>query len=91
MKDKLFEALKCKGYPLDFCQLVAEELHTDFTAKRMIGYLRQFEEPPTIENITDEMLSIISDRDRIVDKKKHEYYNSKWNEYLWLQKNDLID
>lgn len=91
MNDKLFEALKCKGYPSDFCKLVAKELHTDFTAKRMLGYLSKFEEPPTIENITDEMLAIISDRDRIVDKKKNECYNARWSEFLWLQENDLID
>lgn len=90
MNEQLYEMMQGIGYPKDFSRLIAEELHTDFTAKRMMGYLKHFQEPPTIENVTDEMLAIISDRDRIVDKKKHEYYNSKWNEFLWLQKNDLF-
>jgi hypothetical protein len=35
-----------------------------------------------MEEIVDEMLSILSDRNRIMQKKELESTNARWNEYL---------
>jgi hypothetical protein len=47
----------------------------------MIGYLSHYKDLP-LEEIADEMLAILSDRNRIMQKKKLESSNTKWNEYL---------
>jgi hypothetical protein len=39
--------------------------------------------PGNIELIVDEMLSIISDRDAWIRKKQVQYYNAKYNEFLY--------
>ena len=67
-----------KGYPEEFSKLIARELSTEFTADRMMRYLSRG--PQTLEDIADEMLAILSDRDRIMEKHKLEYNQSKINE-----------
>lgn len=76
---ELYRILSKKGYPLEFCELISRELNTPWTAKRMLGYLKN---QPRIreEDIVDEMLAILSDRERIHQKKEMEYYQSKINE-----------
>lgn len=65
---ELCSILEKKGFPYEFCVLVSQELNTDFTAKQMIGYLYQTNRN-SMESIVDEMLAILSQRDRIVEKK----------------------
>lgn len=67
-----------KGYPEEFAKLIARELSTEFTADRMMRYLSRG--PQTLEDIADEMLAILSDRDRIMEKHRLEYNQSKINE-----------
>uniref|UniRef100_UPI00405705A7 hypothetical protein n=1 Tax=Acetatifactor sp. TaxID=1872090 RepID=UPI00405705A7 len=50
-------------------------------AQRMIGYLSHYKKLP-MEEVVDEMLAILSDRKRIMQKKDMESTNAKWNEYL---------
>ena len=67
---ELMKELLKKGYPEEFCREVTYKyLNTDFTAGRMIGYLRKM---PVlkIEDCVDEMLAILSDRDRIAEKHR---------------------
>lgn len=68
-----------REYDPHFCQLIADQMRTPWTATRMLGYLRQL---PKVneEEIVDEMLGILSDRDRIVDKKIMEHAQMKINE-----------
>ena len=47
-----------------------------------LGYLKAAK-PKTAEEIADEMLAIMDDRERWIQKKSAEYYNSKYNELLW--------
>ena len=55
---ELYQALKDKGYPDDFCrELAYRQLNTDYTATRMLGYLYRISEP-RIEDVVDEMLAI---------------------------------
>lgn len=79
---ELFQILMKRGYPEVFCEEITRNLNTDFTATRMIGYLSHFKTLP-LEEIADEMLSILSDRNRIMKKKELERVNASWNEYLW--------
>ena len=51
------------------------------TAKSMIGYLSHYKKLP-MEEIADEMLAILSDRNRIMQKHELEETNARWNEYL---------
>ena len=79
---ELIEALLKKGYPEEFCKEIAYKyLNTDFTASRMIGYLNKMPKLK-IEDCVDEMLAILSDRNRIMQKKELEEVNVRWNVFL---------
>lgn len=78
---ELYDILQKRGYPEPFCDEVTKNLNTDWTAQRMIGYLSHYKKLP-MEEIVDEMLAILSDRNRIMQKKELESINAKWNEYL---------
>ena len=75
---QLYNYMVAKGYPPEFAMLIAKELPTEFTSERMIRYISRGEH--TLEEVADEMLAILSDRDRIRDKHQLEYNQSKINE-----------
>ncbi len=76
---KLYTELRKRGFEERFCELISRELRTTWTANRMLGYLRAL---PVVgeEDIVDEMLGILSDRDRIMQKKEMEFYQAKIND-----------
>ena len=77
---ELYKLLLDKGYPKQFCAEIAyRNLNTDYTATRMLGYLYRMENP-RIEDLVDEMLAILSDRDRIIEKKETERAQAVINE-----------
>lgn len=78
---ELYRLLLKRGYPEPFCDQVTKNLNTDWTARRMIGYLSHYQNLP-MEEIVDEMLAILSDRNRIMQKKDLEATNARWNDYL---------
>ena len=82
MSLELYEILLDRGYSEPFSDLITKNLNTDFTAGRMIGYLSYYPSLPEAE-IVDEMLSILSDRNRIMQKKDMEATNAKLNELMW--------
>jgi len=84
---ELYEILLQRGYPEPFCDQVTKNLNTDWTARRMIGYLSHYKKLP-MEEIADEMLAILSDRNRIMQKKATESSNVRWNEYLNRKSNE---
>ena len=72
-QDELYDALQLKGYPEDFCREIAyRQMNTDYTATRMLGYLYRISEPRP-EDVVDEMLAILSDRNAIIQKKELEH------------------
>lgn len=79
---KLYHILMDRGYPEPFCEQVTRNLNTDFTAGRMIGYLAHYSRKLPMEEIADEMLAILDDRNRIMQKKEMENVNRAWNEFL---------
>ncbi|MDO5339555.1 MAG: hypothetical protein Q4E78_05520 [Eubacteriales bacterium] len=81
LSKQLYELMLQRGYEENFCDIVTKNLNTDFTASRMIGYLYHYDHPP-VEEIADEMISILSDRNRIMQKKELEETNARWNDFL---------
>ena len=79
--EDLIQTLRKMGYPESFGLLIAANLRTEKMIGRMIGYLKNAK-PQSDAEIADEMLAIMDDRDRWIQKKMSEYYNSKYNEYL---------
>lgn len=77
----LYRIMLKRGYPEEFCDQITKNLNTDWTAQRMIGYLSHYKKLP-MEEVADEMLAILSDRNRIMQKKELENTNARWNEYL---------
>lgn len=76
---QLYRTLLKKGYDEAFCNLISQNLNTDFTARRMLGYLAYYDHLPEVE-IVDEMLAILSDRDVFIRKKEAEEAQEKLNE-----------
>lgn len=70
-----------KGFPDEFCAEIAYKyMNTEFTSERMLGYLYRMSQP-SVEEVVDEMFAIISDRDRLVEKKhRSEHAQQRINE-----------
>ena len=78
--DELYRLLLNRGYPKEFCAEIAyKNMNTDYTAMRMIGYLYRVTNP-RIEDLVDEMLAILSDRDEIMRKKEMEHAQAVLND-----------
>lgn len=70
--EELYKLMLDKGYPKEFCKEIAyKNMNTDYTATRMLGYLYRVSDP-RIEDLVDEMLAILSDREQIIQKKESE-------------------
>jgi len=76
---QLYQMLLERGYHEELCDVITKNLNTDFTAARMIGYLCQYSHLSE-EEVVDEMLSILSDRNTIIKKKETEAAQAKINE-----------
>ena len=78
--DELYKVLLDRGYPKEFCAEIAyKNMNKDYTASRMLGYLYRVTNP-RIEDLVDEMLAILSDRDAIIQKKEMEHAQAVINE-----------
>ena len=78
--DELYKILLSKGYPKELCAEIAyNNMNTDYTATRMLGYLYRISNP-RIEDLIDEMLAILSDRNAIIQKKEVEQAQSVIND-----------
>ena len=80
-KRELIDILIRMGFSAELGEAIAANLRTEKPMNRMIGYLLSAQ-PRTEEDIVDEMLAIMSDRDTWIRKKEAEFYNQKYNEYL---------
>ena len=78
--DELYKILLSKGYPKELCaEIPYKNMNTDYTATRMLGYLYRISNP-RIEDLIDEMLAILSDRNAIIQKKELEQAQSVIND-----------
>ncbi len=78
---ELLQAVTRKGYPEEFGKAIAKNLGSEKMMSRMTAYLYSAN-PRSAEEIADEMLAIMSDRERWIQKKETEYYNSRYNDML---------
>ena len=86
-QDELYKALQQKGYPDSLCREIAyKQMNTDYTATRMLGYLYRYTNP-RIEDLVDEMLAILSDRNQIIEKKESEHAQAVISE---MYRNGLV-
>lgn len=77
---ELYRVLLERGYPEDLCAEIAfRQMNTDYTATRMLGYLYRFSNP-RVEDVVDEMLAILSDRQAIIQKKELEHAQAVIND-----------
>ena len=77
----LLAAVIALGYPQDLAMVLADELRGEKSMRRMAAYLRAAR-PETMEEIADEMIAIIEQRDAWVNKKITERAQSSFNEFL---------
>ena len=78
--EELYKVLLSRGYPKEFCAEIAyKHMNTDYTATRMLGYLYRVSNP-RIEDLVDEMLAILRDREAIIKKKELEYAQAVIND-----------
>lgn len=75
---ELFRTLSRRGFSPEFSELISQQLNTTWTANRMLGYLRNLPQLRE-EDVVDEMLGILADRDRIIQKKELEHAQSVIN------------
>lgn len=78
--DILYKLMQEKGYPEAFVRLICQEMNTEFTAGRMISYIAGTE-IHNLEDTADEMLAILSERDRLVEKHKAEHAQDAINRW----------
>lgn len=79
--DGLVSEVKRLGFPEDFGRMIAKNLGSPKAMYRMTVYLENVR-PHSGEEIADEMLAIMEDRNRWAKKKEAEEINSRYNEYL---------
>lgn len=78
--EELYRLLLSKGYPKELCREIAyQHMNTDYTATRMLGYLYRVSNP-RVEDLVDEMLAILSDRQQIIQKKEMEQAQAVMND-----------
>lgn len=63
------------GFPREFGYVVTRELGGPWSLTRMLGYLRGVR-PTSADDIADELLAILADRDRIVRQQQAEQSNA---------------
>lgn len=90
LKKELMALIEERGFPAELGLLMAEQLSGEKAITRMIGYLRHTG-PQRAEDLVDEMLAICEDRDSWIRKKSAEFYQEKYNSYLWDLKGDSGD
>ena len=79
---ELIETLVRMGYPEELGRAIAKNLGSEKTMLRMTAYLCSAK-PRSAEEIVDEMLAIMSDRERWIQKKKAQEANARYNELLY--------
>lgn len=85
LKNTLVRLTVEKGYPAELGILMAAQLGTEYTLERMVNYLSRTT-PGSAEEMADEMLAICDTRDFWMEKKKAEYSQQKYNQFLWEMK-----
>ena len=84
--EKLYNLMLERGYPQSFAILIASEMNTEYTSGRMIGYISRSRDL-SLEEIADEMLAILGDREKFKNKHISQHAQEKINLLYWEQRN----
>ena len=79
--EDLVAAVGAIGYPRDLADVLAGELRGEKSMRRMAAYLRAAR-PKSMEEIADELIAIVEQRDTWVKKKMTERAQSSFNEFM---------
>ena len=74
-REELIDAATCIGLPTEFGDLMARELRSAVAMDRMRAYLLGVR-PRRMEEIADEMLAIMEQRDAWIEQKRSEEANA---------------
>ena len=77
----LLAAVADIGYPQELALVLADELRGEWSMRRMAAYLRAAQ-PRSMEEIADEMIAIVEQRESWAKKKMTEHAQSSFNEFL---------
>lgn len=75
------------GFPPEFGQALAAGLGGEKSLRRMSAYLRSAR-PTSMEEVADELVAIVDQRDSWVERKKNAYYQEKLNEFYNRERDD---
>lgn len=77
----LIQAVTEAGFPAEFGEILASELGGPWSLRRMSAWIYRAR-PTSMEQVADELVAILEERHRIVDKITTEQANAGWNEFL---------
>ncbi len=80
-REELIRAVTDLGYPAALGEQIAKNLGSEKMMHRFTAYLL-YMKPRSAEEIVDEMLGLMEDRKRWVEKKMAEEANAAYNAYL---------
>lgn len=78
---RLIQVMEDLGFPEEFGEVLVAQLGGPWSLRRMTGYLLGAR-PTRFEPIADELVVILEERARIVEKLRTEEANAGWNEFL---------
>lgn len=78
---RLMQVMEDLGFPEEFGEVLVAQLGGPWSLRRMTGYLLGAR-PTRFEPIADELVVILEERARIVEKLRTEEANAGWNEFL---------
>ena len=78
---ELLTVLSDAGIPEEVGKYIAKNLRSERAIRRMTGYMRQAR-PATMEEVADEMLAIMEDRNAWARKREAEESNARYNAWL---------
>lgn len=76
----LYDLMIRKGYEPSFAVIISGEMRTPYTKERMIRYIAANDLLP-MEEVADEMMAILAERDKLVNKHISEHAQRAINEY----------
>lgn len=86
LQQRMTDIIKEMGYPPELGLVLSSYLGTEKAMMKMIGYLLHGS-PRSAEEIADEAVAISDDRTFWQEKKCAEFYQGKYNQMLWDEKN----
>lgn len=84
----LVKAVVDLGYPEEFAQVLANELRSQKAMLRLAAYIRNAR-PTSPQQIADEMLVIVSERNRWIEQKMSEHANATITAFYNRPREDL--